>query len=165
MLSTSGIPAFFDGCLRFNPRILMATSHVGEILPKKIRILIVDDYKQIRNGIRSILSAQPDLQIVSEASDGHEAVLLATEHLPDVIVLDISMPSLNGFDAARQIRRVSPKSAILFFSNHGSSEMHSLSLQAGGLGHVPKEDGLRDLVNAIRVVNRGERFFGKASVG
>lgn len=132
---------------------------------EKIRILIVDDHERISDGIRFLVSPHSDLQIVSEASDGLEAVLLATEDRPDVIVLDISMPNLNGFDAARQIRLVSPESAILFFSSHASSEMHSLSLQAGGLGHVLKDDGPRDLVDAIRVVNRGDRFFGKASVG
>jgi DNA-binding NarL/FixJ family response regulator len=132
-------------------------------LPKKIRILIVDDHKRIRDGVRLLVNPQPDFQIVSEASDGLEAVLRATEHLPDVIVLDISMPNLNGFDAARQIRLRSPKSAILFFSSHASSEMRSLSLRAGGLGFVLKDDGRRDLVDAIRLVNGGELFFGKTS--
>lgn len=134
-----------------------------EIVPEKIRILIADDHARIRDEIRFLLSPQLDLQIVSEASDGLEAVLLATEHLPDVVILDISMPNLNGFDAARQIRLGSPKSAILFFSSHASSEMRSLSLRAGGLGFVLKDDGRRDLVDAIRLVNGGELFFGKTS--
>ena len=132
-------------------------------MPTTIRILVVDDHKVIRDGVRSMLSAQPDLQVISEASDGLEAVQRATEHLPDVIVLDISMPNLNGFDAARQIRLVSPKSAILFFSNHSSVGMRTLSIQAGGLGYVLKGDGSRDLVNAIRAVNEGNRFFPRAS--
>ena len=133
-------------------------------MPTTIRVLVVDDHKGIRDGVRSTLSAQPDLQLISEASDGLEAVQRATEHLPDVIVLDISMPNLNGFDAAQQIRLVSPKAAILFFSNHHPSPgMQTLCIHAGGLGYVLKDDSSRDLANAIRVVNGGDRFFGKAS--
>ena len=77
-------------------------------MPTTIRILVVDDHQLIRDGVRAMLSAQPDLQVISEASDGFEAVQRAMEHLPDVVVLDISMPNLNGFDAAQQIRLVSP---------------------------------------------------------
>jgi DNA-binding NarL/FixJ family response regulator len=129
-----------------------------------IRILVVDDHKLIRDGVRSILGAQPDLQVISEASDGLEAVQRATEHLHDVIVLDISMPNLNGFDAARRIRLISPKAAILFFSSHAPSlGMRILCIQSGGLGHVLKDNGPRDLADAIRVVNRGGTFFGKAA--
>jgi DNA-binding NarL/FixJ family response regulator len=129
-----------------------------------IRILVVDDNKLIRDNVRSLLRAQPDLQVISEASDGVEAVQRATEHLPDVIVLDISMPNLNGFDAARQIHLVSPKSAILFFSYHHSSPgMRTLSIDAGGLGYILKSDASRDLINGIRSVNGGNRFFARAS--
>jgi DNA-binding NarL/FixJ family response regulator len=135
-------------------------------MPTTIRILVVDDHLLIRDGVRAMLSAQPDLQVISEASDGFEAVQRAMEHLPDVVVLDISMPNLNGFDAAQQIRLVSPTSSILFFSNHHPSPgMRTLCIEAGGLGYVLKDDALRDLANAIRVVNGGNRFFGQVSAG
>ncbi|PYX85231.1 MAG: hypothetical protein DMG68_18405 [Acidobacteria bacterium] len=123
-----------------------------------LRILVVDDHEVVRRGVISLLQSQPDFQIAGEASNGFEAVAMAERLQPNVIVLDISLPGLNGLDAARQIRRLAASSQILFFSQHNAPEMVTEAMRIGGSGYVCKADAGRELVNAIHAVAGHERF-------
>jgi DNA-binding NarL/FixJ family response regulator len=114
-----------------------------------IRILVVDDYEDWRDRVRLMLRAQPNWQVIGEASDGLEAVLKAKELKPDVIVLDIGLPKLNGIEAARQIRKISPNSKIVILSQENSPEIVDEALSAGAQGYVYKARAQNDLVPAI----------------
>jgi DNA-binding NarL/FixJ family response regulator len=124
------------------------------------RILVVDDYDPFRRFICSTLRKRPELQIVDEVSDGLEAVQKAEELQPDLIVLDIGLPSLNGIEAARQIRKLSPKSKILFVSQESSADVVQEALALGALGYIVKVDAGKELLTAVNAVLRGDRFVG-----
>jgi DNA-binding NarL/FixJ family response regulator len=123
-----------------------------------IRVLVVDDHEPFRRFVRATLSVRPELQIISEASDGLEAVQKAVELQPGLIVLDIGLPSLNGIEAARRIRQLSPKSKILFLSQESSPEIVQEALRLGALGFVIKAQAGRDLSEALEAVLRNEQF-------
>jgi len=125
-----------------------------------IRVLLVDDFEPFRRFLSSALQARPTLQIVGEASDGLEAVQMAAELQPDLIVLDIRLPKLNGIDAARRIREVAPQSKILFVSQESSADLTREALRLGAAGYVVKTDVGRELMTAVDTVLRGERFVG-----
>jgi DNA-binding NarL/FixJ family response regulator len=122
-----------------------------------VRILIVDDFEQWRRAIASILSEDADLKVVGESADGLDAVQKSGELLPDLILLDIQLPKMNGLDAARQIRRVSPRTKILFLSSYRSFEVMREALKFGS-GYVVKADAGRDLLPIVRAVVRNESF-------
>jgi DNA-binding NarL/FixJ family response regulator len=122
-----------------------------------VRILIVDDFEQWRRAIGSILSDDADLEVVGESADGLDAVQKSGELLPDLILLDIYLPKMNGLDAARQIRRVSPRTKILFLSSFRSFELMQEALKIGA-GYVVKADAARDLLPIVRAVVRNESF-------
>ena len=124
----------------------------------KIRVLVVDDFEAWRRFVRSALQKNPELQIVGEASDGLEAVQRASELLPDLIVLDLGLPKLNGIEAARQIRTKSSESKILFVSQESSADVVEAALAAGGLGYVLKTRAEMDLLPAVKAVLEGRRF-------
>ena len=124
----------------------------------KIRVLVVDDFDAWRRFVCSALQKNPELQIVGEASDGLEAVQRASELLPDLIVLDLGLPKLNGIEAARQIRAKSSKSKILFVSQESSADIIEAALNAGGLGYVLKTRAETDLLPAVEAVLEGRRF-------
>jgi len=124
----------------------------------KIRVLVVDDFDAWRRFVCSALQKNPELQIVGEASDGLEAVQRASELLPDLIVLDLGLPKLNGIEAARQIRAKSSKSKILFVSQESSVDIIEAALNAGGLGYVLKTRAETDLLPAVEAVLEGRRF-------
>jgi DNA-binding NarL/FixJ family response regulator len=125
------------------------------------RVLVVEDYEPFRRFVVSILQEQPELQIVGDVSDGLQAVQRAEELQPDLIVLDIGLPSLNGIEAARRIRELSPESRILFVSQESSADLVQEALVAGACGYVVKTDTGRELVEAVKAVLRGERFVGR----
>ena len=129
------------------------------------RILVVDDYDPFRRFICSTLRKRPELQIVGEVSDGLEAVQKAEELQPDLIVLDIGLPSLNGIEAARRIRKLSPKSKILFVSQESSADMVQEALALGALGYIVKADAGKELLTAVNAVLRGDRFVGNRFAG
>ncbi len=125
---------------------------------KSVRVLVVEDSEPFRKFICSSLGKRPELQIVGEVIDGLEAVQRAEELLPDLIVLDIGLPSLNGMEAARRIRKVSPESKILFLSQESSADVAQEGLCLGALGYVVKAHAGSELLIAVEAVLRGERF-------
>ena len=123
-----------------------------------VRILLVDDHALVRAGIRRILEAEPDLEVVAEASDGAEAVELARAVSPDLAILDISMPRMTGLQAAREISRRSPAARFLVLSMHDNEQYFFSALQAGACGYVLKSAADEDLVDACRAAMRDEPF-------
>ena len=123
-----------------------------------VRVLIADDHEVVRRGVRSVLEAQPGWSVCGEASTGREAVAKAIELGPDVIVLDISMPELNGLEATRQIRRAVP-AKILILTVHESDQVVTEVLDAGADGYVLKTDAGRTLVEAVRALLGHQEFF------
>jgi DNA-binding NarL/FixJ family response regulator len=123
-----------------------------------IRVLVVDDNEPFRRFVRATLSTRVGLQIISEASDGLEAVQKAEELQPALIVLDIGLPTLNGIEAARRIRKLSPQSKILFLTQESSAEVVQEAIRLGALGFVIKAQAARDLSAALEAVLRNEQF-------
>jgi DNA-binding NarL/FixJ family response regulator len=130
-----------------------------------IRILLVDDFENWRRQVRSILQARPDWQVIEEASDGPEAVQKAEELTPDLIVLDVGLPNLNGIEAARQIRQRSPDSEIVFLSENSGLDVVRAAFDTGALGFVRKTDAGFDLLPAIDAVLRHKQFVSSSFKG
>lgn len=124
----------------------------------KIKLLMVDDHEIVRAGLRMLLQAQPDIEIVGEVSNGRDAITKTKELAPDIVLMDISLPDLDGFEATRQIKRTSPNVAILALTMHESEEYFFKMLNAGASGYVPKKAAPTDLVAAIRTVYEGGVF-------
>lgn len=124
----------------------------------KIRVVLADDHRMMREGIRALLEREDDIEVVGEAADGREAVSLATQLRPDVVVMDVSMPLLNGIEATRQIRRNCPHTRVLTLTVHENEDYVAQLLVAGASGYIIKRAGGDELVNAIRAVHRGEVF-------
>ncbi len=129
---------------------------------KAIRILLADDHSLVRQGFRRILDAHPDLEIVGEASDGREAVEQTARLQPDVVVMDVAMPGLNGIDATRQICESSPRTRVLALSMHRDAVYVREILRAGARGYLLKDAIDADLVSAVRAVARGEGYIAPA---
>ncbi|CAG0945820.1 Oxygen regulatory protein NreC [Anaerolineae bacterium] len=123
-----------------------------------IRILLVDDHAILRAGLCALLAAYPDLTVVGEAGDGAEALLRVNELKPDVVVMDIAMPGVNGLIATRQILEAYPTTKILILTQYGNKEYVLPLLEAGAMGYVLKQAVDTDLVSAIRAAARGESF-------
>jgi DNA-binding NarL/FixJ family response regulator len=123
-----------------------------------VRVLLVDDFKPWHRFISATLQARPELQVIGQAFDGLQAVQQAQQLQPDLILLDIGLPTMNGIDAARRIREVSANSKILFLSENRSSDIAEEALRTGALGYVVKSDAASELLPAIQSVLRGERF-------
>jgi DNA-binding NarL/FixJ family response regulator len=130
-----------------------------------IRILIVDDFEKWRRQIHSLLQGRPTWQIIAEASDGSEAVEKAEELKPDLIVLDVGLPNLSGIEAARQIRKRSPNSEIIFLSQNSELDVVRAALGTGALGYVRKTDAGRELLPAMDAVLRGKQFVSSSLKG
>ncbi len=125
----------------------------------RITVLLVDDHALLRQGVRVLLEAEDDLLVVGEASEGRQAVVLAAALRPDVVVMDIAMPQLNGLEAARQILTAAPTTKLLILSAHGDDEYVDRALALGVAGYVLKQSSLEDLATAIRAARAGERWF------
>jgi DNA-binding NarL/FixJ family response regulator len=130
-----------------------------------IRVLVVEDYQPWLQYISSELQKVPNLQAIGEVADGQEAVRQAQELQPDLILLDIGLPTINGIEAARRIREVSPASKILFVTETRSPEIAEEALNTGAGGYVLKSDAARDLLPAIKAVLQGKRFVSAGLAG
>jgi DNA-binding NarL/FixJ family response regulator len=131
----------------------------------KIRVLVVDDYEPWYGFISNTLKDQPELEVVQHVSDGLEAVQQAEQLQPDLILLDIGLPTLNGIEAATRIREVSPTSKILFVSENRSVDIAEKALRTGGGGYVLKSDAGKELLAAIKAVLEGKRFVSASLAG
>ncbi len=127
------------------------------------RILLADDHEVVRQGIRAILQARPDWEICGEAVDGREAIRLAQELHPDVIVMDITMPRMSGLEASQEIARLQLPSRVLIFTMHESKSLAPSVRKAGAQGYVVKSRAARDLVEALERLLAGGTFFDNAS--
>jgi DNA-binding NarL/FixJ family response regulator len=130
-----------------------------------VRVVVVEDHEQFRRFICSTLGKAPELQVVGIVSDGLAAVQKAEELQPDLILLDIGLPNLNGIEAARRIRKVSPESKILFVSQESSADVVREALGTGASGYIVKADAGRELLEGVRAVLRDDRFVGNRFAG
>jgi DNA-binding NarL/FixJ family response regulator len=129
------------------------------------RLLLADDHTLVRSGLRRILDAEPDLEVVAEAADGAEALQLALSHDLELAVLDISMPKLTGLQAARRIREQRPDLQVLILSMHDNEEFFFEAIRAGAAGYVLKTAAEQDLADACRAAVRGEPFLYPGAIG
>lgn len=127
-----------------------------------IRVLLAEDHTIVREGLKSLLAATQDLEVVGEVSDGREAVDAVARVRPDVIVMDLNMPKLNGVDATREIREKPGAPKVVILSMYDGEEYVRPAIRAGASGYLLKGSGLSDLVSAIRAVHRGDAFFSPA---
>jgi DNA-binding NarL/FixJ family response regulator len=130
-----------------------------------ITVLVVDDYEPVRRFVCSILERRADVQVIGQASDGLEAIQKTAELQPDLILLDIGLPKLNGIETARRVRKLVPQVRILFLSQESSSDVVQEALRSGGLGYVYKLDAQSELLPAIEAVLAGKRFVSSSLMG
>ncbi len=131
----------------------------------QIRLLLADDHAVVRSGLRMLLQAQPDMIIVGEAETGQEAIRRVAELSPDVVLMDIEMPGMNGIEATRRIKANAPAAAVLALTMYEDDQYFFEMLRAGASGYVPKRAAPDELVSAIRAVSRGEVFLSPALAG
>jgi two-component system response regulator NreC len=125
---------------------------------KKVKLLVADDHKIFRQGIKKLLEEESDMSVVGEAADGREAVKKATELKPDVILMDIAMANLNGLEATKQIKKVLPSIRVIMLTMHKNEEYILQSFQAGASGFILKEGAVEELVSAIRSIHQDKSF-------
>jgi two-component system, NarL family, response regulator NreC len=128
----------------------------------RVRILLADDHTVVRQGLRKLLEERPDWEVVAEAGDGREAVRLAEQHKPDVAILDVAMPLLNGIEATRQIAKRLPSTRVLVLSMHADEAYVTQILQAGAAGYLLKDSADVDLLKAVDEASQGRSFFSPA---
>jgi DNA-binding NarL/FixJ family response regulator len=125
----------------------------------KIRIFVADDHEIVRRGLRATLQAEPEIELIGEASNGREAVARVNELQPDLVIMDVGMPELNGLEATRQIHAVSPAVRVLILTVHESEQVVREVLDAGAQGYLLKSDAGRDLVHAVHALLEDKPFF------
>jgi two-component system, NarL family, response regulator NreC len=128
----------------------------------RVRILLADDHTVVRQGLRKLLEERPDWEVIAEAGDGREAVRLAEQHKPDVAILDVAMPLLNGIEATRQITKRVPITRVLVLSMHADEAYVTQILQAGATGYLLKDSADVDLLKAVGEAAQGRSFFSPA---
>ncbi|HOC55971.1 MAG TPA: response regulator transcription factor [Verrucomicrobiota bacterium] len=126
---------------------------------KKVTVLLADDHAVVRQGLRALLEAEEDIVVVGEAENGREAVHLARQSMPDVVLMDVAMPEMNGFEATRQIVKELPGTKVLALSSYGDDDYVTQLMEAGGIGYLVKQTAAADLLQAIRQVRKGQAFF------
>jgi DNA-binding NarL/FixJ family response regulator len=129
---------------------------------RKIRVLLADDHTVVRQGLRALLAAEDDIEIIGEAENGRQALQLVKKLLPDVVVMDIAMPVLNGVEATRQITRYVPSVKVLVLSTYSNDEYVEQLTEAGAAGYLVKQTAANDLLKAIREAFKGNAFFSPA---
>jgi NarL family two-component system response regulator LiaR len=125
-------------------------------MTESITVLIVDDHAVVRGGVRGYLETQPDISVVGEADSGEEAVRLAANQVPDVVLMDLVMPGMDGVEATRRVRRVSPRSQVVVLTSYHDDVHIFPAIKAGALSYLLKDVGPEDLAEAIRAAARGE---------
>ncbi|HTL67274.1 MAG TPA: response regulator transcription factor [Lacunisphaera sp.] len=128
----------------------------------KITVLLADDHTVVRQGLRSLLATEPDIEVVAEAETGRQAVQLARKFLPDVVVMDIAMPVLNGLEATRQISHEIPSTRVIILSSHSDDEYVEQLTDGGAIGYLLKQTAANDLIKAIREAKQGNAYFSPA---
>jgi len=126
-----------------------------------IAVFIADDHAVVRDGLRLLIESQSDMKVVSEASNGREAARQVLRTSPDVVIMDLAMPELNGVEATRQIRQNCPATKVIILSMHSSSEHIFQALKAGAHGYLLKESAGMEVISAIRVVHSGKRYLSE----
>lgn len=126
---------------------------------EKIKVLLADDHTVVRQGLRVLLEAEPDIAVVGEAANGREAVQLTKKLMPDVVVMDIAMPNLNGLEATRQIAKEVPTAKLLVLSSYNDDEYVHQITSAGATGYLLKQTAATELIKAVREARRGNAFF------
>ena len=129
---------------------------------KPVRILLADDHTVVRKGLRLLLESVPEFHVIADAASGRDAISLAEQHRPDVVVMDVAMPILNGIEAARQITAKQPATAIVFLSMHGDESYVLRALKAGARAYLLKDSAEYDLIQAVKAVSEGKAFFSPA---
>jgi len=129
---------------------------------KKISVLLVDDHTVVRQGLRALLQAEEDMEVAGEAENGRQAVGMARKDPPDVIIMDIAMPLLNGLEATRQILKNQPSAKVLVLTSYGDDDCVTQLMKAGAVGYLIKQTAANELLKAIREVYRGNAFFSPA---
>jgi DNA-binding NarL/FixJ family response regulator len=126
---------------------------------KRIAVLLVDDHTVVRQGLRALLNFEQDIEVIGEAENGRQAVAMAQKNPPNVVVMDVAMPLLNGLEATRQILKSVPSAKILVLTSYGDDECVEQLMHAGAAGYLIKQTAANDLLKAIREVYRGNAFF------
>jgi DNA-binding NarL/FixJ family response regulator len=126
---------------------------------KKISVLLADDHTVVRQGLAALLECEGDLEIVGQAENGRQAVALARETMPEIVVMDVEMPLLNGIEATRQILKYLPQTKIIALSSYGSERCVREMVEAGALGYLVKQTAAGELVHALRQIRESGRFF------
>jgi DNA-binding NarL/FixJ family response regulator len=129
---------------------------------EKITVLLADDHVVVRQGLKALLAAEEGIEIVGEADNGREAVVMTKKFLPDVVVMDIAMPVLNGLEATRQITRAVPTAKVLILSSYSEDEYIQQLTEAGAAGYLVKQTAANELLKAIREAHRGNAYFSPA---
>jgi DNA-binding NarL/FixJ family response regulator len=129
---------------------------------KKIRVLVADDHALFRAGLRKLLQSFEDVEVVGEAADGHEALRLTALHRPDVLLMDIAMPELNGVEAASRLAREAPDTRVVILSMHAGQEFVLRAIRAGSAGYLLKDASPAELEQAVKAVARGEMYLSPA---
>jgi len=127
-----------------------------------ITVILADDHTVVRDGLRHLLEAQPDINVIADAADGREAVKLVAQLKPNIAIVDITMPELNGIDATLQMRLACPLTEVIILSMHADTRHIARALQAGAHGYLIKESAGREVVKAVREVNAGHRYLSRA---
>jgi DNA-binding NarL/FixJ family response regulator len=129
-----------------------------------VRVLVVDDYEPFRRFVCTILEARPELQVIGEASDGLQAIQKAEELQPDLILLDIGLPTLNGIEAAHRISRLVPAAKMLFISQENDTDVVAAALSNGAKGYLRKQNANSELLSAVEAVLQGDRFVSEGLI-
>ena len=145
-----------------NKHIAPRSNTVGEV-EMSIRILVADDHTIIRNGLRALLDSEPDMEVVAEAEDGRKTVQLARKLSPDVVIMDVTMPDLNGIEATRQILAESPDIKVIALSMHHHEQFVTEMFKAGASGYMLKDCSVEELTTAIRTAKRGDIYMSPSA--
>jgi len=129
---------------------------------KKIKVIIAEDHTIVRKGLCALLQGEPDIEVIGEAENGREAIKIVEKHLPDVVVMDIAMPGLNGLETTRQLKKRYPRLKILILTMHDNEEYIFETLRAGAAGYLIKRSAPNELISAIKSVYRDESFLSPA---